>query len=66
MQIKNLIFYHILYNNTFNMKGEIHTIFLINTEDTNALKGSDGKYHYFYKIVVGVISDHNMLCFVVF
>ena len=57
MQIKNLIFYHILYNNTFNMKGEIHTIFLINTEDTNALKGSDGKYHYFYKIV-NTINDY--------
>ena len=39
------------------MKGEIHTLFLIDTEDTNALKGSDGKYHYFYKIV-NTINDY--------
>ena len=39
------------------MKGEINTIFLIDNDDIKLLKGIDGRYHYFYKIV-NTINNH--------
>ena len=33
------------------MKGEINTIYLVDKDDADALKGKDNCYHYFYKIV---------------
>ena len=51
IQIKIYIFYLYLYNKLIMMKGEINTIFLININDINSLKGIDGRYHYFYKII---------------
>ena len=33
------------------MKGEINTVYLIETNNPEMLKGIDDRYHYFYKIV---------------
>ena len=33
------------------MKGEINTVYLIETNNPEMLKGVDNRYHYFYKIV---------------